>query len=174
MYSKRINRCEIAHCWMQTHSHRWSSTKIPSGSSQDFVGSSQSVTWPHYVSPNGVTTKHHVRLSPRVSHALHVQGLSGAQQGTFFLPFTAYFHVLPRVHFPSSSASAHFARGCRGMDYTPASLPTGSSPPAGQRQGPGRFLGGRKWFNSGKLQQQIPSALKQLSSTSHWLQRLPA
>jgi len=102
--------------------------------------------------------------SPRISHTLNTQHLSEAWQGTLFLAFTAYFHVLPRVFFPSSSASVCFAGGCRGVGCTPASLPASSSPPAGQRQGPARCLGSRKSFNLGKLQQQTPSAVKQLGT----------
>lgn len=141
---------------MQTHSHGWPSTWIPSGSSQDLTGSSHSLIQPHYVSPNDVSKNPTTWGCVQEFHVFWM-GKVFLECGKphFFLDFTAYFHVFPWVLFPSISTPAHSTGGCRGADCIPASLPAGISSPAGLRHGTGRSLGSRNWINSGKLQQQL-------------------
>lgn len=112
MYSKRTHKFKTAHCWMQIHSCRWPSTQIPSRIQQPFP----------YRPCRIISKPHYVGLITRVSCALNTRGLSEAWQGTLFLIFTAYFHVLPRLLFPSSSTLLHFAGGRGGADHTPTSL----------------------------------------------------
>lgn len=114
-----------------------------------------SLIWPHYISSNGVPKEHYMRLCPRVSSALNVQSLCGARQGTFFLRFYCVFPCASPSPLP---LHLHFSTLCwevQGSRLIPASLPAGTSPPAGLRHGTGRSLGSRNWINSGKLQQEL-------------------
>lgn len=148
---------------MQTHSHRWPSTWIPSGSSQDLIGSSHSLIWPHYISPNGVTKKTTWSCVQAFNVLSMCKVFLERSKAHFYFDFTAYFHVFPWVLFPSISTPAHSTGGCRGADYIPASLPAGTSPPAGLRHGTVRFLGSTNWISSEKLQQQLHQLLNGLA-----------
>lgn len=135
---------------MQTHSHGWPSTWIPSGSSQDLTASSDLTTSHQMVSQKNTTWGCVQEFQVLWMCKVFVEH----GKAHFFLDFTVYFHVLPRVLFPSISTSAHCWE-VQGSRLIPASLPAGTSPPAGLRHGTGRSLGSRNWINSGKLQQEL-------------------
>lgn len=144
---------------MQSHYHRWPSTWIPSGSSQDLKGSSHSLIWPHYVTPNCVLKKPQNNTTWGCVQEFPVLWMCKVflecGKASFFSGFTASFHVFRWVFFLSISTPAQSTGGWRGTDCIPASLSAGTSFPAGLRHGTGRSLGSRNWINSGNLQQQL-------------------
>lgn len=82
----------------------------------------------------------------------------------FFSGFHCISTCFPESSFPPAPLRCTLPRDA-GVRITHHSLAADTSPPAGERRGPGRSLGRRKRFNSGKLEQQALRALNQLSTT---------
>lgn len=104
---------------MQTPSHGWPSTWIPSGSSQDITASSHSLIWPPYISPNGATKKN---TTWGCVQEFHVQGLFGVWQGTFFLALYCMFPCVSLSPLPLHLHSSTLPWGMQESRLQPLSL----------------------------------------------------
>lgn len=155
---------------MQTPSHGWPSTWIPSASSQDITASSHSLIWPpssHQMVPQ---KKHYMRLCPRVSCARSFWSVARHMFScTLLLPYC--FPVFLWVLFPSISTPARCPGGCRGADcsLSPCWNFFSSWAETGYRE-----VFGQKLNRLRAVTAATPSALKWLSTILHWLQHLPA